>query len=79
MLKEHQANQPIPDKNDNLESAPTIEGKVTEKKVTEEKVTEEKVTEKKVTEKKVTEEKVTKEKTKSKGIFSTVKSLFSKK
>jgi hypothetical protein len=89
MLKEQQANQPIAVKKDNESNAPieekVIEEKVFEKEVIEEKVfdkevIEEKIFEKEVIEDKVVEEKVVEEKkTKSKGLFSKVKSFFSKK
>ena len=84
MLKEQQANQPIAVKKDNESNAP-IEEKVIEKEVVEEKVIEKEVVEEKVVEKEVVEEKVVEEKvveekkTKSKGLFSKVKSFFSKK
>ena len=56
------------------------EEKVVEKEVAEEKVVEKEVAEEKVIEKEVAEEKVVEEKkTKSKGLFSKVKSFFSKK
>ena len=57
-----------------------VEEKVVEEKVVEKEVVEEKVVEKEVIEEKVVEEKVVEEKkTKSKGLFSKVKSFFSKK
>ena len=57
-----------------------VEEKVVEEKVVEKEVVEEKVVEKEVIEEKFVEEKVVEEKkTKSKGLFSKVKSFFSKK
>ena len=84
MLKEQQANQPIAVKKDNESNTP-LEEKVVEKEVIEEKVVEQKVVEKEVIEEKVVEDKVVEKevieekKTKSKGLFSKVKSFFSKK
>ena len=80
MLKEHQANQPKSDTvTEDIESTPVAEKNIIEGKPVKEAIIEDKPVKESSVEDKPVKESSVEEKPKSKGIFSGIKSLFSKK
>ena len=80
MLKEHQANQPKLDTvTEDIESTPVAEKNIIEEKPFKEATVEEKPFKEATVEEKPVKDATVEEKPKSKGIFSGIKSLFSKK
>ena len=80
MLKEHQANQPKLDTvTEDIESTPVAEKNIIEEKPVKEATVREKPVKEATVEEKPVKESTVEEKPKSKGIFSGIKSLFSKK